>query len=186
MRFELTVRHFTIPPSTRALIEERMTRTLRRLDNRALSAHVVLTRERARIQAEITLHAGRERFLHGTATDSTAERAFDAAMDRIEGQARTLKGKRATRTRRVASAVKAGPRPAEAAAGRREAAEAPARRRIIRTRRAAVKPMSIEDAAAEMSDGRDVVIVFRNASTDAVTVLFRRPDGHIGLIEPDA
>jgi hypothetical protein len=46
--------------------------------------------------------------------------------------------------------------------------------------------MSIEDAAAEIGDGRDAVIVFRNsASGDAVTVLFRRPDGHLGLIEPE-
>jgi hypothetical protein len=50
----------------------------------------------------------------------------------------------------------------------------------------AVKPMSIEDAAAEISDRNDAVIVFRNSSTDAVTVLYRRTDGNLGLIEPDA
>jgi hypothetical protein len=27
--------------------------------------------------------------------------------------------------------------------------------------------------------------VFRNASTDTVNVLFRRPDGNLGLIEPE-
>ena len=57
--------------------------------------------------------------------------------------------------------------------------------RIIRTRRYAVKPMSIEDAAAEIGDGSDAVIVFRNSASDTVTVLFRRPDGHLGLIEPE-
>ena len=29
-------------------------------------------------------------------------------------------------------------------------------------------------------------IVFRNADTDTVNVLFRRPDGNLGLIEPEA
>jgi len=46
--------------------------------------------------------------------------------------------------------------------------------------------MTIEDAAAELGDGNDAVIVFRNSSNDAVTVLFRRPDGNLGLIEPEA
>ena len=46
--------------------------------------------------------------------------------------------------------------------------------------------MTIEDAAAELGDGNDAVIVFRNSSTDSVTVLFRRPDGNLGLIEPEA
>jgi len=49
-----------------------------------------------------------------------------------------------------------------------------------------MKPMSIEDAAAEIGDGRDAVIVFRNSASDTVTVLYRRPDGHLGLIEPEA
>jgi len=46
--------------------------------------------------------------------------------------------------------------------------------------------MSIEDAAAEIGDGTDAVIVFRNSATDNVTVLFRRADGNLGLIEPEA
>jgi putative sigma-54 modulation protein len=45
--------------------------------------------------------------------------------------------------------------------------------------------MSIEDAAAEIGDGHDAVIVFRNSASDAVTVLYRRPDGNFGLIEPE-
>ena len=58
--------------------------------------------------------------------------------------------------------------------------------RIIRVRRYAVKPMTVEDAAAEIGDGRDAVIVFRNSTSDMVTVLFRRPDGNFGLVEPEA
>jgi putative sigma-54 modulation protein len=60
------------------------------------------------------------------------------------------------------------------------------RPRIIRARSYAVKPMSVEDAAAEIDGASDAVIVFRNSTTDVVTVLFRRADGNLGLIEPDA
>ena len=58
--------------------------------------------------------------------------------------------------------------------------------RIIRARRYAVKPLSIDDAALEIGAAADAFLVFRNLATDAITVLFRRPDGHLGLIEPEA
>ena len=51
MRLELTGRHLTITPGMRALVEERIDHTLVWLNDSALSAHVVLTRERARIRA---------------------------------------------------------------------------------------------------------------------------------------
>ena len=46
--------------------------------------------------------------------------------------------------------------------------------------------MSVDEAALEVGAGQGAFIVFRNASTDTVNVLFRRPDGNLGLIEPEA
>jgi putative sigma-54 modulation protein len=107
---------------------------------------------------------------------------MNTAADKIDQQARKLKGKRDGR-KRGPSAVKAGSAVVEAAVPR--PASRP-RRRIIRARQYEVKPMSVEDAAVEIDDAADGFIVFRNSATDAVTVLFRRPDGHLGLIEPEA
>jgi ribosome hibernation promoting factor len=181
MRLELTGRHLGITPAMRALVEERIDHTLRLLNDSAVSAHVVLTRERARIRAEVTLHARRERFLHGESTGQNIELAINSAADKVDQQARKLKGKRDGR-KRGPSAVKAAsasidavPRPTSAP-----------RRRIIRARQYAVKPMSVEDAAVEIDDAADAFIVFRNSVTDAITVLFRRSDGNLGLIEPEA
>ena len=56
----------------------------------------------------------------------------------------------------------------------------------MRATRYAVKPMSVEDAALRVDDGGDGFVVFRNADTDAINVLYRRKDGNLGLIEPDA
>jgi ribosomal subunit interface protein len=186
MRLELTGRHLTISPATRALVEQRVTHTQRLLNERALSAHVVLTRDRARIRAELTLHARRERFLHAEATGSSPERAVAAAAAKIERQARTLKGKLRERQRRHPSAAKtvapALPGPSAAPPARTADGAGP---RVIRSRRRTVKPMSVEDAAAEIHGGSDPVIVFRNATTETISVMFRRADGNLGLIEPD-
>jgi putative sigma-54 modulation protein len=183
MRLELTGRHLTITPATRTLVEERLDHTLRLLNDSAVSAHVVLTREKARVRAEVTLHARRERFLHGEATGQSVELALNAAADKVDHQAQKLKGKREGRKRRGPSAVKSGTSVPDIPAPR---AAARPRRRIIRARLYEVKPMSVEDAAVEIDDAADGLIVFRNSATDAVTVLFRRPDGNLGLIEPEA
>ena len=57
--------------------------------------------------------------------------------------------------------------------------------RIVRATRYAVKPMSLEDAALRVESTSDSFVVFRNADTDAVSILYRRTDGNYGLIEPD-
>jgi ribosome hibernation promoting factor len=181
MRLELTGRHLGITPAMRALVEERIDHTLRLLNDSAVSAHVVLTRERARIRAEVTLHARRERFLHGEATGQNIELAMNSAADKVDQQARKLKGKRDGR-KRGPSAVKAASASIEAP----PRSTSTPRRRIIRARQYAVKPMSVEDAAIEIDDAADAFIVFRNSATDAITVLFRRSDGNLGLIEPEA
>ena len=181
MRLELTGRHLGVTPVMRALVEERIDHTLRLLNDSAVSAHVVLTRERARIRAEVTLHARRERFLHGVATGQNIELAINSAADKVDQQARKLKGKRDGR-KRGPSAVKAASASIDAA----PRSTSTPRRRIIRARQYAVKPMSVEDAAVEIDDAADAFIVFRNSATDTITVLFRRSDGNLGLIEPEA
>jgi putative sigma-54 modulation protein len=183
MRLELTGRHLAITPAMRALVEERLAHTLRLLNDSAVSAHVVLTRDKSRVRAEVTLHARRERFLHGEATGQNVELALNAAADKVDRQAQTLKGKRDARKRRIPSAAKAVSALVAASAS---GPTARPRRRIIRARQYAVKPMSVEDAAVEIDDAADGFIVFRNSATDAVMVLFRRPDGNLGLIEPEA
>jgi putative sigma-54 modulation protein len=177
MRLELTGRQITITPAVRTEVERRIAPVLRRLNDRALSAQVVLTKQKAGIQAEVTLHARGVHFLHAKASARDMEGAFWAAVEKVERQADKLKGK--TTVRKGGRRASSGAPPPEPLAPL--VATGP---RIIRERRSAVKPMSVEDAAAEIGENGSAVFVFRNSSTDAVTILFRRPDGHFGLIEP--
>ncbi len=61
--------------------------------------------------------------------------------------------------------------------------EEPARK-IVRTKRFAYKPMSIEEAVLQMDLLGHSFYVFTNAVTDEVNVLYLRKDGNLGLIEP--
>jgi len=193
MRLELTARHFTIPAPVRKLAEQRLARVLRPLNDSAVSAQVVVTREKTRFHAEVTLHARGEHFLHGEATGRDAQTALSASIDKVERQVQKLKSKWTERKRQGISPAKAAsamPRPERGAAAfgtgleQRDNGGQPLR--IIRARRYAVKPMSVDEAAIEVADGRDAFLVFRNSSTEEINVVFRRADGNLGLIEPDA
>jgi putative sigma-54 modulation protein len=45
--------------------------------------------------------------------------------------------------------------------------------------------MSLDDALLTLSGGPQSFLVFRNAESDGVAILYRRPDGDYGLIEPE-
>ena len=190
MRLELTGRHVTITPVMRKSVERRLARLGRLLNDNLVSMQVVVTREKSRTHVDITLHARGDHFLHGEAIGRDLPAALGAATERIEHQAQKLKSKWTERKRQGVSTSKSASAAPRSERARRDVAPIAGEDgnaiRIVRARRYAVKPMSVEEAALEVAEGRDAFLVFRNATTDTINVLFRRPDGHLGLIEPEA
>jgi putative sigma-54 modulation protein len=181
MRLELTGRHVSITPAIRRLVEQQLKHVLRMLNDSAVSGQIVFTKEKTRLHCDVTIHARGDKFLHGEATGRDVEGALASAVDKIDRQAMKVKSKWTEGRRRAASPRKiAVPTPPSDDGGGSQA-------RIIRARKYAVKPMTIDEAAMHIVDGPDTFLVFRNAENhDDITVLFRRPDGNLGLIEPEA
>ena len=192
MRLELTGRHVTITPAVRKAVERQLTRLARMLNDSLHSVQVVITKEKTRHRVEMTLHARGDHFLHAAVTGRDLPTALTAVAEKLEHQAQKLKSKWTERKRQGVSAAKASsevPRPERGRAafgnGAETAYNEPRGARIIRARRYAVKPMSVDEAALEVGVGAEAFIVFRNANTDTINVLFRRRDGNLGLIEPE-
>jgi putative sigma-54 modulation protein len=57
-------------------------------------------------------------------------------------------------------------------------------RELIQTEKYPVKPMSPEEAVLQMEFSKKQFLVFLNARTEKVSVLYRRKTGDFGLIEP--
>lgn len=55
--------------------------------------------------------------------------------------------------------------------------------RLVRTKRFAMKPMSVEEALMQMNLLGHSFFVFANADTEEVNVVYRRKDGNYGVIE---
>jgi len=191
MRLELTGRHIEITAVLRRLVDTKLAKLERLLNDSAVSAQAVLTREKHRHRADITLHARGEKFLHGVGNSGSWETSVTEAIDKITQQAQKVKGKWQERKRR--GAVKGVPIVGEEREAIRVKAIGPARTRervrmprILRAQRQSIKPMTIADAAREVDAGGDGVVVFRDVETSAVSVLYRRPNGELTLVETEA
>lgn len=180
MRLVLTGRNIDITDGIRRLVTRRLARLERLFDHHLVSATVVLHEERFRRKAEITLHMRNDNVLRGSGVAETWAPALTMAVRKVEQQAGTMKGKWETRKRRATS-------PGRVAAA--AIVDAPVEDdvqgpRIVRMRRYPVKPMAIDDAALKVGETPNSFLVFRDADTEGVLVLYRRPDGALGLIDP--
>ena len=100
MRLELTGRHVDITPALRRLLDTKLSKLERLLNDSAVSAQAVLTLEKHRHRADITLHARGEKFLHGVGNAATWEGSLTEATGKIAQQAKKVKGKWQERKRR--------------------------------------------------------------------------------------
>jgi putative sigma-54 modulation protein len=58
--------------------------------------------------------------------------------------------------------------------------------RIVKTKQFALKPMGVDEATLQLELVGHDFFVFTNADTDSTNIVYRRRDGHYGLIEPTA
>jgi len=201
MRLELTGRHVDSTPALRRLIETKLARLERMLKDGAVSAQVVLTREKRGCRADITLHARGEKFLHGVGDSPKWTTSVSRAVDKIVQQAKTVKGKWQERKRqsgpRRESRLGFGIASQGGGAGRGVGTAAPASRvpalperpgrpLILRVSKQLLRSMSVTHAARAFESDRDGVVIFRDAETLAVSVLYRRNDGELTLVSTDA
>jgi ribosome hibernation promoting factor len=188
MRLNLTGRHLDVTPALRRLVTTRVGKLERVLNDSAVSAQVVLAREKHRHLTEITVHARGEQFLHAVGDAGNWESSLTDATEKLAHQAQKLKGKRQERKRRgVKGAVLAGIEPQPVAA---DVSVAPARvrprmPRTLRASRQAIKVMSVADAARVLDGNRDGIVVFLDPESALINVLYRRHNGELTLVEID-
>lgn len=177
MKVEFTGRNFTLSPAVKKHVNEH----LKKIDSvlhGAIRAHVILSVEKHhRHYCEIIIN------WHDHAMTSTSDTndmylSVTHAVDRLRRQVLKVKGKLIDRKHHALPTGVVAPSPIPPVA---PAAPAP---RIIRSRRYSVKPMTPEEAVLSVSDAPEQFLVFRDAETDRVGVIYKRKDGNYGLIEP--
>src|SRR6476469_1882401 len=178
MTFEYTGRHVEVSPAIRRHVEEHFKKLDHIFnDDTTLATHIIIDVEKNRQIGEIIVQ-WREHTITAKDTNADMYMALTRAMAKIEKQAVKLKKKIIDRKQSARSTSRVAPEPN----GRLEATPRPPR--IVAARRYTVKPMTAEEAALRLSEEPDQFLVFRDADTSRLGVLYKRKDGNYGLIEP--
>jgi putative sigma-54 modulation protein len=178
MKIEYTGRSRPVPPRLRALVERKLAKLEKVLDP-VTQVHVVLASEGRRHHAEVTVHS-RQLTLVASEEDTSATNVLSQVIDKLTRQAQKHIGRRREGKRRTGARdavlwsgvlTPAGPKD-----------DGP---RIIDTRRFVVRAMTVDEAAEEVGSSEHGFVVFRDARTHLVSVLYKRSDGNLGLLEPE-
>lgn len=174
MNIAYTTRGFEMNGQIKKYTEEKLRKILS-LDE-LLEVNLTLEQARHRYKAELLVHNRNARF---NAIEETSDvfKSINAVIDKIQKQVKRHKEKLINRKR--LSRSKTAKLADNMAPGESTLP------RIVRARRQDIKPMSQEEAISQMQAGKDPFLVFRNLSSDRVTVLYRRKDGNYGLIDSE-
>ncbi len=177
MDITVTFRHTEPMESLKTYAEEKISKINKYLDS-PVEAHIVLTVEKFRHQADVTLSINGTR-IKGVEETGDMYSAIDQVMDKIEKQVKRHLSK--IRNRRSEN-----PRN-ERDAGSEETDELAAfsqEESVIEIEKMVAKPMDSEEAAMQLNLSRQDFMVFRNAKSMEINVIYKRGDGNLGLIEP--
>lgn len=180
MQVTTTFRHMEPSDSLKTYAEEKLERVKKYIDE-PIVAQVFLTVEKIRHSAEVTITA---KGITMKAAEETNDMyaAVDAVVDKIERQLRRYKERIKAHKPAAGDArerlVKKSVVEAESIEQQKEPV-------IIRTKTFSLKPMSVEEAVMQMDLLHKDFLVYTEAATENINVIYRRKDGNYGLIEPN-
>ncbi|MCP4664076.1 MAG: ribosome-associated translation inhibitor RaiA [bacterium] len=182
MEIKYTGRHFQVDDQVKAYAEGKLAKLTRFLDE-PVDVNLTLETEKHRQIAEL-LVSHRHGMVQATEEAAQMLDAIHAVAEKAEKQARRSRKKHMDKRRRAqrqgddgwhwplevleAQSVGSGTTP-----------------RVIKTTRLPIKPMTIDEAALDLDTSKNEFRVFLDSATDRVSVLYRRNDGHYGLIAPE-
>jgi len=196
MQLSTTFRHMDASQAVREYAGEKLDKIRRYFQKEIISAHAVFSIERGYqhvAELNITLPNG----LLINAKESTEDMysSIDLVAARIERQVRKWKdkirdhkphhgGPQVAIRETVFSAEELEPRPAEPSTTPSIPRPAPAPSfNVVKEETYTVRSMRVDDAVMQLNLIGTELLVFTNAETQGVAVVYRRKDGHYGLIE---
>jgi putative sigma-54 modulation protein len=180
MQINIAAKGVATPPDLKQITErklEKLSKLLRKID----TVDITCSRERQWRVVEIVINANGI-LVRGEDRAIDIRSAIDSLIGKLERRIKKSHSKLIERYRTHPETQ--GAWEAESDAGPEAGVDA-FEPLLVRSKRFTVKPMSPEEAAAQMELVGHDFFVFRNAETDQVNVIYRRKDGNYGLIEPE-
>jgi len=174
MNVHYTARQAALTPEIQAYCEKRLGR-LKALVDDVLDVNIILIVQKNRSKAEINVRAkGGGLVVVEETLDmmDSLNRAFDTLEKRIRKERAKWRERkrRGGRERKVLVPAVEAPEP---------------EKRVVRSPHYSLKPMSLEEAIVQLDIKNKEVFLFRHEGSEDWAVVYRRKDGHYGLVEPE-
>ena len=176
-------KNMSVTSGMRDHFKEKLMR-LEKFSPKLVEAHVILNKGKYYFEAEVTL-LGKNLKAYGEAqAKDNVFAAIDQACERVEKQLKKFREKVKDHHRKEGGANARIRRAAKAIDEEVNADEKLPT--IVPSNNYESKPMSIEEASMQFElSSKKEFFVFQNSKTQQINVLFKRPDGNHGLIEPE-
>ncbi len=176
MQTSVTFKNIDSSENLRTYVSDKLDRFDKYLYNPA-EASVVLSVEKFRHIAEINIKGDRLN-INGKEETEDMYAAIDMVLDKLEKQIKKskekLSDKRSGSKHRGRDAISADSFQGEDDFEKQ-----------VKVQHIEYKPMDVDEAVMQMDLVDDNFLVFTNARDNQINVLYRRKDGHYGLIQPD-
>jgi putative sigma-54 modulation protein len=179
MQVSVTFRHMEPSEALKGYVVERTSKLTKYID-KPMESQATLSVEKFRQIAELIVNVNGIR-IAGQESHEDMYAAIDLVMEKIERQVKKyrdkirrhkpLQGKEIRWRREIYD---------------QESFEEDREPAVIRSEHYFVKPMSVDEAAMQMNLSQQEFLVFNNAGTQTVNVIYRRKDGNYGLIVPQS
>jgi ribosomal subunit interface protein len=192
MQINVSGKQVDLSDSLRTRVADSLDGIASKFFDQAMEAHVTFGRARSFFTCDINLHAGRGLTLRGEGEAADANSAFDDAAEHIATRLRRYRRRLNDHHRETAHREKPQKGRTVVLAADSEEADtampnghaAPAHAAVIAETQIEIVRLSVSDAVMRMDLADQKVLMFRNSGTGELNVIYRRPDGNIGWIDP--
>jgi len=185
MRVTITGRHMEVTDALKAYVENGLGKIRGHFD-KVIDVDVVLDVEKHRHIAEINLHANGLR-VHSRESSSDMYASVDAVLHKLDKQVRKYKDRINRHQPRHAKEARDYQHHVIELVSEDQDSETGEKalptHRVVRREKLTMKPMTVEEATMQLDLVDDSFLVFFNAETQQVNVIYARDDGTYGLIE---
>jgi putative sigma-54 modulation protein len=179
MQLSVTFRNMEPSEPLKTYVQERTGKLTKYID-KPLESQVTLTVQKFRQIVDVVINADGIRIAGQEAHDDMYA-AVDLVMDKIERQVKKYREKIRKHKPAMGREIRWRREIYE-----QESFEDDREPVVVRVENYFVKPMSVDEAAMQMDLSQQDFLVFNNASTQTVNVIYRRKDGNYGLIVPQS
>jgi ribosomal subunit interface protein len=190
MQIQITGKHMELGAAMRGRIEAGLEAAVAKYFNRTGEANVFVSQHGPFVEVDCNVHLPSGIVLQSTGRADDPYAALEVSLDKMEKRVRRYK-------RRLKDHHAAAPQPLPAQAASEiliqaqdteesddtgaEAGDAPL---TVAETSVSIRTMSVSEAVMQLELQDVPALMFRNAGHDGLNMVYRRPDGHIGWVDP--